>query len=100
MGREAGGAQLLTMVPHVVPQQPLSGKPLGAVRALEALLWGRAGKERVAAEDGGGRGENESQRGEPPRQKGTTPRRQGELRELGRTQYYRRSVGLGMENLS
>lgn len=26
------------MVTHVVPQQPLSGKPLGAVRALEALL--------------------------------------------------------------
>lgn len=79
MGREAGGAQLLTMVTHVVSQQPLSGKPLGAVRALEALLWGRARKERVAVEDGGGRGENEFQRGEPPRPKGTTPRRQGSL---------------------
>ena len=46
MGREVGGSQLLTMVTHVVPQKPLSGKSLGTVRALESLLWGRAGKRK------------------------------------------------------
>lgn len=29
---------LLTMVPHMVTEQPLCGKPLGAVRTLEPLL--------------------------------------------------------------
>lgn len=51
--REAGGGQLLTMVTHVVPQQPLSGESLGTVRALEALLWGGKEKERVDGGDGG-----------------------------------------------
>lgn len=46
IGREVGGGQLLTMVTHVVSQQAFSGKSLGTVRALKALLWGGAGRKK------------------------------------------------------
>lgn len=35
----------LTMVPHVVAEQPLGGKPLGAVRALKPLLCSIGARE-------------------------------------------------------
>lgn len=44
VGRDERHGQLLTMVTHVVPQQPLRGKSLGTVRALEVLLCGGAGR--------------------------------------------------------
>lgn len=99
MGREAGGAQLLTMVTHVVSQQPLSGKPLGAVRALEALLW--AGQERKGwlRRRWRQRGEGVPERG-ASQAKGNHPEETGEFRELGWTRYRGKSVGLGMENLN
>lgn len=44
--QEVGEGQLLTMVTHVVSQQAFSGKSLGTVRALKALLWGGAGRRK------------------------------------------------------
>lgn len=41
---------LLTVVPHVVTEQPLCGEPLGAVRALKPLLCSAgAGEETERA---------------------------------------------------
>lgn len=37
---------LLTMVPHMVTEQPLCGKPLGAVRTLKPLLCSMKAREK------------------------------------------------------
>lgn len=37
---------LLTMVPHMVTEQPLCGKPLGAVRTLKPLLCSIGAREK------------------------------------------------------
>lgn len=62
------------MVTHVVSQQPLSGKSLGTVGALEALLWGGAGRRKGGC--GGCRRGTERtmspEEGNHPGQKGTT----------------------------
>lgn len=58
-GREAWHRPL-TMVPHVVTQEPLCGKSLGTVGALETLLWGGVGRTKGTEENSEGQG-----RGEP-----------------------------------
>lgn len=50
----SGGRGPLTVVTHVVPQQALGREPLGAVRTLETLLWGGAGRESDGADGQGG----------------------------------------------
>lgn len=66
------------MVAHVVPQQPLCGKSLGTVRALEVLLCTGSGRRQVG---GWQRGGEHAGREEPPQAEGNHPRR-GELEEL------------------
>lgn len=44
LGWEKG--PLLTMVPHMVTEQPLCGKPLGAVRTLKPLLCSMKAREK------------------------------------------------------
>jgi len=79
-GPEDSAGRLLTMVAHVVPQQPLCGKSLGTVRALEVLLCRGSGRRQV--EHGRWqRGGEHAGRGEPPQAEGNHPRR-GELGEL------------------
>lgn len=41
---------LLTVVPHVVTEQPLCGEPLGTVRTLKPLLCSNGTKERGEGE--------------------------------------------------
>lgn len=62
------------MVPHVVTQEPLCGKSLGTVGALETLLWGGVGRKGTE-ENSEGRGEESR-----PKHKGTTQGAKGSYR--------------------
>lgn len=68
------GHRPLTMVPHVVTQEPLCGKSLGTVGTLESLLWG--GVDRTKGTEDNSEGQR---RGEPPQIQGSHPRSQGKL---------------------
>lgn len=63
------------MVPHVVSQQPLCGKSLGTVGALETLLWGRVGRTKELKSIVKG-----TEEADHPRQKGTTQGAKGSYR--------------------
>lgn len=66
---------VIHMVPHVITQEPLCGKSLGTVRALETLLWGGVGRTKGTEEDSEGQG-----RGDHPKHKGATHGAKGSYR--------------------